>query len=76
MTLVEKLLQQVELCQHLQAQLSSLRAEHEKSLHQIKEGHTLLERHVENTNRSVQNEVSRLVSVVTMLCDMLCYRKS
>lgn len=64
-------MQQVELCQHLEAQLSSLRAEHESSLNQIKEGHVLLERHVENTNRSMQNEVSLSVYLSFVICSII-----
>lgn len=51
--------QQVELCRHLQSQLSSLRDEHQGTLNQLKEAHTLLERHVENTTRANHQEVSK-----------------
>lgn len=60
----DTVMQQEELCKHLQAQLSSLRAEHESALSQIKEGHSLLERHVDNTNRAMKNEVSQSVKNV------------
>lgn len=50
----------MELCKHLQAQLSSLREEHQGVLNQLKEAHVLLERHVENSARAMDDEVSQL----------------
>lgn len=62
-------LQQVELCKHVQTQLSSLREEYQGVLNQVKEAHTLLERHVERTVKSTENEVSLdALDVSTMLC--------
>lgn len=52
--------QQVELCRHLQSQLSSLREEHQGALSQLKEAHALLERHVETSTRASHNEVGIL----------------
>lgn len=69
--------QQVELCGHLQSQLSSLREEHHGVLNQLKEAHTLLERHVENTARANDKEVSnKLLGLYGAIHSTVCCRKS
>ena len=50
-------LQQLNLNQQLQDQLSALREEHQNTLQQLKEAHALLQRHIENSAKLSASEV-------------------
>lgn len=51
------LAQQTELNKQLQDQLSSLRKEHQEVLRQLKDAHSLIEKHAESLTTATQNEV-------------------
>ncbi len=51
--------QHMELNRQLQVQLAGLREEHQTTIQQMKEAHTLIERHVESSARLGASEVSQ-----------------
>ena len=53
----------MELNRQLQAQLSGVREEHHAVLEQLKEAHSLLDKHIDTCNRAQQNEASLSLSV-------------
>ncbi len=52
----------MELCRHVQSQLLSLRGEYQEVLVQLKEAHSLMERHVESATKAMENEVGFVFS--------------
>lgn len=51
-------LKHTELTKQLQLQLTSLREEYQRALQQLKEAHTLIDKHVESNSRLQTSEVS------------------
>lgn len=65
--------QTVELNKQLQVQLSGVRGEHQTVLDQLKEAHSLLDKHIETCNRAQENEVNHFnwrenTDLISWLC--------
>ena len=62
-------LQTTELNKQLTAQLAGVRGEHQTLLDQLKEAHSLLDKHIESSNRAQDSEVNHSYCIVFKMQD-------
>lgn len=63
----------MELNRQLQDQLSALREEHQGMIQQLKEAHSVIDRHIESTTMLSANEVKFTAATGKLACSTLYY---